>query len=94
MLLRAAFVILDNLGYLPFSQNGGALLFQLLSKLYEHTSVIITINVSFAKWSSVFGDTKMITVSLGRLRHHCHIVEKGQRFVPLAQRHSGGQDQV
>ena len=74
-LLRYDLIVIDELGYLPFSQSGGHLLFHMISKLYENTSLLITTNLAFADWPQIFGDPAMTLAAVDRLVHHATILE-------------------
>ncbi len=74
-------LILDEVGYVPFSQTGSELLFNVVADCYEQQSVIVTSNLEFGQWTSIFGDTKLTSALVDRLVHHAHILSfTGESF--------------
>ena len=90
-LARYELVIIDEIGYIPFSAEGAQLLFQVFSDRYEKASLIVTSNLPFAQWTSIFGDAALTAALLDRLTHHCSIHEFGWesiRFTESLQQHN------
>ena len=80
-LLHKDLIIIDELGYIPFSKRSAELLFQFFSNRYEKGSIIITTNLEFSEWNQVFGDEKMTAALLDRVTHNAHImITNGESF--------------
>jgi DNA replication protein DnaC len=74
-LTRHDLIVLDEFGFLPFSTDGAQLLFQVCSELYERVSILLTTNLRFKEWNTIFGDERMTAAFLDRLTHKSHIIE-------------------
>jgi len=89
-LQRLHLLVLDELGYIPFSKVGAELLFEIISRAYEHHSLMVTSNLPFEQWTEVFGSERLTGALLDRLTHNCHILEaNGQSYrLRQAKKHS------
>ncbi len=90
-LKRYDLLVLDELGYVPFSKPGAELLFQILAERHERKATIMTTNLPFPKWTDVLGDATLTAALLDRITHHCHIVEfnwASIRFQESSQKHT------
>ena len=74
-LMKQDLIVLDEVGFVPFSPQGSQLLFQFCSERYQRGSMIFTTNLEFAKWTEVFGDAQLTGALLDRITHHCHLIE-------------------
>jgi DNA replication protein DnaC len=74
VLAAPSLMVVDEIGYVPISQTGAMLFYQLMSRRYEHASTVLTSNKSFEEWGEVFADEVMAAALIDRILHHCHIV--------------------
>jgi DNA replication protein DnaC len=89
-LAKTNLIVIDELGYIPFSKEGAEFLFQFFSDAYERQSIIVTSNLEFSHWTSFMGDSTMTSALLDRLTHHCEIIPvNGESFRFKQRKHAG-----
>ena len=92
-LRRVELLVLDEIGFITLHKEASELLFQVVSECYEQKSLIITSNLEFSQWNTVFGDSKLTAALIDRLIHHSHIVVfsgPGHRLEESMQRQKKG----